>query len=94
MPDGSIREQSIREVMRDLRKRGHSYGKNFAIVGAMFACTDCAVETARGKSDHLNGIMSGCITGGVIGLRAGVKAGVLGCAGFAAFSAAIDYYLR
>ena len=65
----------------------------------------------RGKSDHLNGIMSGCITGGVIGLRgenlklchyscvtvhliAGVKAGILGCAGFAAFSAAIDYYLR
>ena len=45
MADGSIREQSVREVMKDLRKRGHSYGKNFAIVGAMFACTDCAVET-------------------------------------------------
>lgn len=27
-------------------------------------------------------------------LTAGLKAGVIGCGGFAAFSAAIDYYLR
>lgn len=27
-------------------------------------------------------------------LAAGLKAGVIGCGGFAAFSAAVDYYLR
>lgn len=30
----------------------------------------------------------------VFHLLAGLKAGVLGCGGFAAFSAAIEYYLR
>ena len=35
-------------------------------------------------------------TGNVICVcfTAGLKAGVIGCGGFAAFSAAIDYYLR
>ncbi len=67
----------------------------------------------RGKSGMSTAVMSGCIVGGVIGLRgkmsalnilvikvcvcvcvAGVKAGAVGCAGFAAFSAAIDYFMR
>lgn len=36
------------------------------------------------------------IIGNVISVcfTAGLKAGVIGCGGFAAFSAAIDYYLR
>ncbi|XP_065830632.1 mitochondrial import inner membrane translocase subunit Tim22-like [Oscarella lobularis] len=93
-PGNVIQEQTVREVFRDLRQRGHSYGKNFAVVGAMFSCTECALETVRGKSDNWNSPMSGCITGGVLGLRAGVQAGMLGCAGFAAFSTVIDYYLR
>eukprot|EP00118_Oscarella_pearsei_P005480 m.25223 g.25223 ORF g.25223 m.25223 type:complete len:185 (+) comp28765_c0_seq4:201-755(+) len=93
-PDNVIREQTVREVFRDLRQRGHSYGKNFGLVGAMFACTECAIETVRGTSDNWNSPMSGCVTGGVIGLRAGAQAGALGCAGFAAFSTVIDYYFR
>lgn len=48
----------------------------------------------RGKSDWKNAVYSGCVTGGAIGFHAGLKAGVLGCGGFAAFSAAIEYYLR
>ena len=83
-PGNVIQEQTVREVFRDLRQRGHSYGKNFAVVGAMFSCTECALETVRfsygndtfqgflqvrGKSDNWNSPMSGCITGGVLGLR-------------------------
>uniref|UniRef100_A0A8B9TSA7 Mitochondrial import inner membrane translocase subunit TIM22 n=1 Tax=Anas platyrhynchos TaxID=8839 RepID=A0A8B9TSA7_ANAPL len=82
------------EVLKDMGQRGISYAKNFAIVGAMFSCTECVVESYRGKSDWKNSVISGCITGGAIGFRAGLKAGVIGCGGFAAFSAAIDYYLR
>ena len=48
----------------------------------------------RGKNDMKNGIAAGCITGGVLGAKAGPQAAAVGCAGFAAFSAAIDYYMR
>ena len=48
----------------------------------------------RAKNDLANGIAAGCITGGALGARAGPQAAAVGCAGFAAFSAAIDYYMR
>lgn len=93
-PKDPMKTPSAREVLKDMGQRGMSYAKNFAIVGAMFSCTECIIESHRGKSDWKNAIYSGCVTGGVIGFRAGLKAGVLGCGGFAAFSAAIEYYLR
>ncbi|KAJ1184836.1 hypothetical protein NDU88_001633 [Pleurodeles waltl] len=93
-PKDPYRTPTAKEVLRDMGQRGASYAKNFAIVGAMFSCTECLVESYRGKSDWKNSVISGCITGGAIGFRAGLKAGAIGCGGFAAFSAAIDYYLR
>ncbi|KAM4796305.1 mitochondrial import inner membrane translocase subunit Tim22 [Rhinophrynus dorsalis] len=93
-PKDPYRTPTAKEVLKDMGQRGMSYAKNFAIVGAMFSCTECLVESYRGKSDWKNSVISGCITGGAIGFRAGVKAGALGCGGFAAFSAVIDYYLR
>jgi len=92
LPDG--RTQTVREVLREMKKTCFTHGKNFAIVGAMFATTECAIETYRAKSDWKNGTMAGGITGGIIGLRAGVKAGIFGALGFAAFSSAIDYYMK
>ncbi|KAM7374730.1 hypothetical protein PAMP_007371 [Pampus punctatissimus] len=93
-PKDPLRTPTAREVLKDMGQRGMSYAKNFAIVGAMFSCTECIIESHRGKSDWKNAVYSGCVTGGAIGFRAGLKAGVLGCGGFAAFSAAIEYYLR
>eukprot|EP00062_Callorhinchus_milii_P011620 gi/632958132/ref/XP_007894860.1/ PREDICTED: mitochondrial import inner membrane translocase subunit Tim22 [Callorhinchus milii] len=93
-PKDPMRTPTAREVLKDMGQRGMSYAKNFAIVGAMFSCTECVIESYRGKSDWKNSVLSGCATGGVIGFRAGLKAGVIGCGGFAAFSAVIDYYLR
>lgn len=93
-PKDPMRTPTAREVLKDMGQRGMSYAKNFAIVGAMFSCTECIIESHRGKSDWKNAVYSGCVTGGAIGFRAGLKAGVLGCGGFAAFSAAIEYYLR
>ncbi|KAF2984141.1 hypothetical protein EK904_010496 [Melospiza melodia maxima] len=93
-PKDPYRTPTAKEVLKDMGQRGISYAKNFAIVGAMFSCTECVVESYRGKSDWKNSVISGCITGGAIGFRAGLKAGVIGCGGFAAFSAAVDYYLR
>ena len=74
--------------------RSYSSAKNFAIVGSIFAGTECCIESYRAKNDLWNGVSAGCLTGGVLAAGAGPKAAAVGCAGFAAFSAAIDYYLR
>lgn len=41
-----------------------------------------------------NSVAAGCVTGGALGVKAGPQAAAIGCAGFAAFSAAIDYYMK
>ena len=62
--------------------------------GSIFAGTECCIEGFRAKNDLANGVLAGCITGGVLAAPAGPQAAALGCAGFAAFSAAIDAYMR
>lgn len=55
---------------------------------------DYSVFKYRARSDWKNGVAAGCITGGAMGARAGPQAAAVGCAGFAAFSAAIDAFMR
>jgi import inner membrane translocase subunit TIM22 len=86
--------QTVKTVLKDMKGKMVSHAKSFAVLGAMFAATECTLESYRGKSDWRNGTGAGAIVGGLIGLRAGVKAGIVGAAGFAAFSSAIEYYLH
>jgi len=88
------KQQSAREIMREMKTTTLSYAKNFAVVGCIFSAIECTVESYRGKTDWKNGTYAGGLTGGLIGLRAGIKAGIVGAAGFAAFSTAIDYYMH
>ena len=88
-----LREQ-LRQGFKDLGSRSYSSAKNFGKVGAIFAGTECCIEGFRAKNDLKNGVMAGCITGGVLAAPAGPQAAALGCAGFAAFSLAIDAYMR
>ncbi|CAF9939595.1 MAG: Mitochondrial import inner membrane translocase subunit tim22 [Heterodermia speciosa] len=88
-----LREQ-LRRGFKDMGSRSYSSAKNFGLIGAMFAGTECCIEGFRGRNDLKNGIAAGCITGGILGAKAGPQAAGVGCAGFAAFSAAIDYYMR
>jgi import inner membrane translocase subunit TIM22 len=87
------REQ-LRRGFKDMGARSWSSAKNFGIVGALFSGTECCIEGLRAKNDMKNGIAAGCITGGILGAKAGPQAAAAGCVGFAAFSAAIDAYMR
>jgi import inner membrane translocase subunit TIM22 len=86
--------QQLRQGFKDMGTRSWSSAKNFGVVGAIFSGTECCIEGLRAKNDIYNGVSAGCITGGVLAASAGPQAAVVGCAGFAAFSAAIDYYMR
>jgi mitochondrial import inner membrane translocase subunit TIM22 len=88
-----LREQ-LKQGFKDLGTRSYSSARNFGKVGAIFAGTECCIEGFRAKNDLKNGVMAGCITGGVLAAPAGPQAAALGCAGFAAFSLAIDSYMR
>ncbi|KAM3068989.1 Mitochondrial import inner membrane translocase subunit tim22 [Clarireedia jacksonii] len=88
-----MREQ-LRRGLKDMGSRSYSSAKNFGKVGAIFAGTECCIEGYRAKNDLTNGVLAGCITGGVLAAPAGPQAAAVGCAGFAAFSAAVDWYMR
>ncbi|XP_012288310.1 mitochondrial import inner membrane translocase subunit Tim22 [Orussus abietinus] len=88
------KQQTVKEIFREMKTTTLSYAKNFAVVGCVFSAIECSIESYRGKTDWKNGTYAGGMTGGLIGLRAGVKAGLVGAAGFAAFSTAIDYYMH
>ncbi|KAJ5586682.1 Mitochondrial import inner membrane translocase subunit tim22 [Penicillium hispanicum] len=87
------REQ-LRRGFKDMGSRSWSSAKNFGIVGALYSGTECCIEGLRAKNDLTNSVAAGCMTGGILGAKAGPQAAAFGCAGFAAFSAAIDAYMR
>ncbi|KFX98912.1 hypothetical protein O988_04130 [Pseudogymnoascus sp. VKM F-3808] len=87
-------KEQLRKGFKDMGQRSFSSAKNFGKVGAIFAGTECCIEGYRAKNVLSNGIIAGCITGGVLAAPAGPQAAALGCGGFAAFSAAIDAYMR
>lgn len=86
--------QQLRQGFKEMGKASWSSAKNFGLVGAIFAGTECCIEGFRAENDLYNGVAAGCITGGALAAKAGPQAAAVGCAGFAAFSAAIDYYMR
>ena len=86
--------QQLRTGVKDIGSRAFSSAKNFMMIGAMYSGTECCIEGLRAKNDLTNSVAAGCITGGALAYKAGPQAAALGCGGFAAFSAAIDAYMR
>ena len=93
-PHHTAQPMTTKETLIDMKRTIVSSGKNFAIIGLMFATTECIIEGYRGKSDYKNAVYSGLVTGGALGMRAGPMGAVWGGAGFAVFSLAIDYFMH
>ncbi|KAK9062358.1 hypothetical protein SSX86_019544 [Deinandra increscens subsp. villosa] len=68
--------------------------KAFAVMGLVFSAAECVVEKARAKHDITNTAIAGCVTGGTMSAKTGPKGACFGCAGFAAFSVAIEKFLE
>lgn len=86
--------QQLRQGLKDMGSKSLSSAKNFGKIGLLYSGVECTIEGFRAKSDLTNSVAAGCITGGILGYPAGPQAAAFGCAGFAAFSAAIDAYMR
>ncbi|KAJ9139466.1 hypothetical protein NKR23_g7978 [Pleurostoma richardsiae] len=86
--------QQLRVGFKDMGARSWSTAKNFGMVGALFSGIECGIEGFRAKNDMGNGVAAGCATGAILARGGGPQAAALGCAGFAAFSAAIDAWMR
>lgn len=87
-------KQQMKLQFTDMGRRSWSSAKNFGFLGLVYSGVECSIESLRAKHDIYNGVSAGCITGAGLSLKAGPQAALLGCAGFAAFSTAIDLYLR
>ena len=60
-----IKDQ-FRYGMREIGAQSRSWGKNLLVIGAVFSCSECFVEKARGRTDRWNPIYGGCITGAAL----------------------------
>jgi len=86
--------QQIKVGFKDMGARAWSSARNFGKVGALYSGIECGVEGFRAKNDLTNSMAAGCLTGGVLARSGGPTAVAGGCAAFAAFSTAIDAYMR
>ena len=84
----------LKMTSKDMGSKSFSTAKNFGMIGMMFSGIECVLETYRAKKDIYNTMTAGCASGGILSAKGGPKAALFGCAGFAAFSSAIEYFLQ
>lgn len=84
----------LKLTFKDMGLKSYSTAKNFGMIGMMFSGIECVLETYRAKHDIYNTLSAGCLSGGILSAKGGPKSALFGCAGFAAFSSAIEYFLQ
>ncbi|QRV83971.1 mitochondrial import inner membrane translocase subunit TIM17 [Ceratobasidium sp. AG-Ba] len=69
-------------------------GSGFAKVGALYSGIECCIEGFRAKNDITNAVSAGFLSGAVLARNSGPRAAAAGGLAFAAFSGAIDLFIR
>ncbi|KAF2153174.1 putative mitochondrial import inner membrane translocase subunit [Myriangium duriaei CBS 260.36] len=87
-------KEQLRQGFKDMGKASWSSARNFGKVGLLYSGIECGIEGYRGKNEMANPIVAGCATGAILAKGGGPQAMAVGCGGFAAFSAAIEYYMH
>ncbi|TBU40173.1 Tim17-domain-containing protein [Dichomitus squalens] len=87
-------QQKARAIFKEMGQGMYRSGKGFGKVGALFAGIECVIESYRARNDMVNPVAAGFVAGGLLARNSGPKAVVGGGLAFAAFSAAIDLFLR
>lgn len=44
---GMEKQQTAREVFREMRSTTHGYAKNFAMIGMVFSAVECTIESVN-----------------------------------------------
>ncbi|EPQ55184.1 Tim17-domain-containing protein [Gloeophyllum trabeum ATCC 11539] len=91
---GWSQKQKAAEVFKEMGRNMWRSGKGFGKVGALFAGIECVIESYRARNDMVNPVAAGFVAGGILARNSGPKAVLGGGLAFAAFSAAIDLFLR
>ncbi|KAH6913930.1 mitochondrial import inner membrane translocase subunit TIM22 [Coprinopsis sp. MPI-PUGE-AT-0042] len=86
--------QKASAIFKEMGKGMWTSGRGFAKVGALYAGIECCVESYRAKNDIYNSVGAGFLAGGVLARNTGPKGAIGGGLAFAAFSAAIDMFIR
>uniref|UniRef100_A0ACD5YLZ8 Uncharacterized protein n=1 Tax=Avena sativa TaxID=4498 RepID=A0ACD5YLZ8_AVESA len=92
MQEEMTARQQIVYQAKQMGRRSLSNAKTFAVMGLIFSATECVIEKARARHDVVNSAVAGCVTGGALAVKGGPQAACVGCAGFAAFSVAIEKF--
>lgn len=83
----------VKVALREMGSKTWSSAKNFGIVSVLFSAFECTIEKYRAKTDIYNTMSAGCLSGAVLARGTGPKGMLIGCAGFATFSSAMEYFL-
>lgn len=62
-------KEQFRRGFREMGVQSRSWGRNLAVIGAVFQCSECFVEKTRGRHDRWNPVLGGCVTGGALAIQ-------------------------
>ncbi|KIK67549.1 hypothetical protein GYMLUDRAFT_69726 [Collybiopsis luxurians FD-317 M1] len=91
---GMKTHQKASAMFKEMGRGMWTTGKGFGRVGALYAGIECIIESYRAKNDIYNSASAGLVAGGILARTSGPRAVAMGAIGFAAFSTAIDLFLR